>query len=277
MLTATELRQSQRRRRRLPSLMQQYQEYVMQRIEGFKNSIERDELLRLGDEAVSEMQATSEGQFVLTEVLMLDSVDRLITKRLSLRSYRRWRQQFLTLRKAQREPTHWGLEGSCPVALLLPRIEPEDAVLVVGGGAEECAYLLAAHDAAVTFIAGDLGCVERVESRMTSESLASLFTAYVVQLGGWLPPMGRPLDLVVLDAGALADLSSAARAAVVCSLQECTSEAGVHVLVPGAGRLAPAALLSSYDVGWDLEERRGRRRGAARSPGLVLARRPVGE
>jgi hypothetical protein len=30
-------------------------------------------------------------------------------------------------------------------------------------------------------------------------------------------------------------------------------------------------------VGWDLEERRGRRRGAARSPGLVLARRPVGE
>ena len=36
--------------------------------------------------------------------------------------------------------------------------------LVIGGGAEPCAYLLAAHDAAVTFIAADMGAVERVES-----------------------------------------------------------------------------------------------------------------
>ena len=83
MLTATEARQA--RRRPPPSLMQQYQEYVLQRVEGFKNSITRDELLKLGDEAVSEMQSTAEGQFVLTEVLMLESVDRLIMKRLALR------------------------------------------------------------------------------------------------------------------------------------------------------------------------------------------------
>ena len=44
MLTSTEARQT--RRRPPPSLMQQYQEYVLQRIEGFKNSIDRDELLR---------------------------------------------------------------------------------------------------------------------------------------------------------------------------------------------------------------------------------------
>jgi len=146
MLTSAQARQ-QRRRRPPPSLKQQYQEYIMQRIEAYKNSMARDELLRLGDEAVSELQATVEGQFTLTEVLMVDSVDRLITKRLRLRSYRRWRESYLTLRAAQREPMHWGLDPASPVGRLLPRLEPGDGALVVGAGAEPAAYLLAAHDA----------------------------------------------------------------------------------------------------------------------------------
>ena len=116
---------------------------------------------------------------MLTEVLMLESVDRLIVKRLALRSYRRWRQQFIKLREAQRTPTHWGLEPNCCLVRLLPRVEPEDQVLVLGGGAESATYLLAAHDAAVTFVAGDLGAVERVESRMAAEALASIFDAFV--------------------------------------------------------------------------------------------------
>jgi len=53
--------------------------------------------------------------------------------------------------------------------------------LVIGSGAEPAAYLLAAHDAVVTFLAGDLGCVERVESRIAAEGLGSLFEAYVAQ------------------------------------------------------------------------------------------------
>ena len=64
----------------------------MQRIEAFKNSMPRDELLRLGDEVVSEMQPTIEGQFMLTEVMMADQMDRLIIKRLRLRTYAKWRQ-----------------------------------------------------------------------------------------------------------------------------------------------------------------------------------------
>ena len=75
----------------------------MQRIEAFKNSMPRDELLRLGDEVVSEMQPTIEGQFMLTEVMMADQMDRLIIKRLRLRTYAKWRQQYLTLRAAQRD------------------------------------------------------------------------------------------------------------------------------------------------------------------------------
>ena len=158
MLSAAEIRGTQHRRRSPYSDKQHYQEYILQRIEGFKNSIGRDELLRLGDEAAAELQTASEGQFLLTEVLMLESVDRLIMKRLALRPYSKWKRQFLKLREAQRTPTHWGLEAACPVARLIPRLEPNDATLVLGGAAESCAYLLAAHDAAVTFIAGDMGC-----------------------------------------------------------------------------------------------------------------------
>ena len=268
MLTATEARRA--RRRPTPSLKQQYDEYVMQRIEGFKNSIPRDELLRLGDEAVAEMQSTAEAQFLLTEVLMLESVDRLIKKRLGLRSYRRWRQQFLKLREAQRQPTHWGLEAECPLVPLLARVEDEDPTLVVG--CESAAYLLAAHDAAVTFLAADLGTVERLEASMANESLASFFTAYFVQPGSWLPPIDGPLSLVVIDAGCLTDSTGTARAEFIGALQEQTSCGGIHVLLPGRGRLAPEALLSCYD-GWIRDEvARSRRRGSSRRRGLVLTR-----
>ena len=46
MLSATEVRPAHRRRRSY-SDKQHYQEYILQRIEGYKNSIGRDELLRL--------------------------------------------------------------------------------------------------------------------------------------------------------------------------------------------------------------------------------------
>jgi hypothetical protein len=276
MLSATEVRHSQRRRRSPYSDRQHYEEYILQRIEGYKNSIGRDELLRLGDEAASELQATAEGQFVLTEVLMLESVDRLIMKRLSLRPYRRWRQQFLRLRAAQRTPTHWGLEPHCPLAPLLPRIEPEDTALVVGIEAEPATYLLAAHDAAVTFIAADLGCVERVESRMAAEALASLFESYVAQLDQALPDfLGflDAIDLVVLDPSALLDLSPGDRGDLIGDLQNRSRPGGIHVLLPTCTGIAPDSLRSLY-AGWtqEVDPKRRRRAGSRRPEGLVLSK-----
>jgi hypothetical protein len=276
MLSATEVRHSQRRRRSPYSDRQHYQEYILQRIEGYKNSIGRDELLRLGDEAASELQATAEGQFVLTEVLMLESVDRLIMKRLSLRPYRRWRQQFIRLRAAQRTPTHWGLEPHCPLALLLPRIEPEDTALVVGTEAEPTTYLLAAHDAAVTFIAADLGCVERVESRMAAEALASLFESYVAHLDQTLPDFLSfldAIDLVVLDPSALLDLSAADRGDLIGDLQNRSRPGGIHVLLPTCTGIAPDSLRSLY-AGWiqEVDPKRRRRAGSRRPEGLILSK-----
>ena len=277
MLSAAQLRGTQQRRRSPYSDKQYYQEYILQRIEGFKNSIGRDELLRLGDEAASELQTAAEGQFLLTEVLMLESVDRLIMKRLSLRPYNRWRRQFLRLREAQRTPTHWGLEPTSPLARLLPRIEPRDVSLVVGSGAEPAAYLLAAHDAVVTFLAGDLGCVERVESRIAAEALGSMFEGYVAQAGPCLPEyleIGEALDLVVLDPGALAELGASCRLAFLTDLQQRSRAGSVHVILPSCPALAPEALLAFYD-GWVIEEeiRRRRRAGGGRRPdGLVLSK-----
>jgi hypothetical protein len=277
MLSASEVRQTHRRRRSPYSDKQHYQEYILQRIEGYKNSIGRDELLRLGDEAASELQATSEGQFVLTEVLMLESVDRLIMKRLSLRPYRRWKQQFIRLRGAQRTPTHWGLEPHCPLSPLLPRIEPEDTALVLGTAAAPTTYLLAAHDAAVTFLAAELGCVERVESRMAAEALSSLFESYVTQLDQALPDfLGflEELDIVVLDPGVLLKLGAADRNDLLCDLQRRSRPGGVHVILPSCKALAPETLRPAYQ-GWSQEEDQKRRRRATDPPcgqGLILCK-----
>jgi len=277
MLSATEIRGAQRRRRSPYSDKQHYQEYILQRIEGFKNSIGREELMRLGDEAASELQATSEGQFVLTEVLMLETVDRLIMKRLALRPYRRWREQFRRLREAQRTPVHWGLDGGCALARILPRIEARDIALVIGAGAEPATYLLAAHDAAVTFVACDVGCVERVESRMAAEALASLFEGFVAPLGPALPGFLEALDgvdVVVLDPNTLSGFKPPARAALLADLQRRSRPGGVHVVLGGSRALSPDTIRSLYD-GWTVDEEPARRKrpAAARRPdGLLLAK-----
>jgi hypothetical protein len=277
MLSAAQLRATQRRRRSPYSDKQHYHEYILQRIEGYKNSIGREELMRLGDEAASELQATSEDQFVLTEVLMLETVDRLIMKRLALRPYSRWRRQFIKLREAQRTPTHWGLEPACALSRLLPRLEPQDAALVIGSGAEPASYLLAAHDAVVTFIACDLGCVERVESRMAAEALASVFEGYVAQLGATLPPFldeVENLDIVVIDPGSLTEFPMRVRCALLADLQRRSRPGGVHVILGSSKAIAPETFRPLYD-GWEEEPdpRRRRRGGGSRRPDdLVLTK-----
>jgi hypothetical protein len=163
------------------------------------------------------------------------------------------------------------------VVPLLPRIEPEDTALIVGTEAAPTTYLLAAHDAAVTFIAGDLGCVERVESRMAAEALASMFESYVTQLDQALPDFLSFLtgvDVVVLDPNVLADLCAADRAELVGDLQSRSRPGGIHVLLPTCKAIGPDALRSLYP-GWIQEEDPKRRRRSAesrRQDGLILSK-----
>jgi hypothetical protein len=271
MLTALQLQQ-QRRRRAVPSLKQQYHEYILQRIEAYKNSLSRRELLELGNQAVAEMEAAQGDQFLLTEVLLTDWVDRLIHRRLALQPYNRWSRHFRQLRTAQREPTHWGVDRRSPVMHVLPRLEPGDTALVVGGDAAPLAFLLAAHDVEVVFTGSDMTFVDQVESRVAEEALGHYCSTYVA------PPAQFPLDLpvqvhiVVIDTATLGQERSSERRAMLERLMGRTAPGGVHLILPSEHALAPEAYLSHY-AEWTREDVQEKRR-PARSYGLLLAKPP---
>src|SRR5437763_17008617 len=121
----------------------------MQRIKEYKNNLTREELLEIGDDAVRELEEISAaGQYLLTEVLLLEHVDRIIARRLRLPAFPRWRQKHRALRAAQRAPTHWGLEPDGALVSSVRRLEPGDVGVVIGAAALPAALFIAAHDAA---------------------------------------------------------------------------------------------------------------------------------
>ena len=271
MLSAQQLLSTDRKRRPLRSLRQQYDLYIMDRIEHYKNSISREELLRQADEAMVDLRG--EEQFLLTEVLAQTAVDEFIKKRLGIRGFDNWRKSYPKLRAAQRDPTHWGLDANHLVASLAPRVEPDDLVLVVGSGAEASAYLLAAHDGIVTFLDRDFGVVERAEHRIALESLSSTFEAVCVQFGQWLPCIAGGFDLVVIDAGTLATLKPNERRELLAELQALTTPGGLHALVPDALGSGPEGLAGHY-ASWQRETipQSGRRARGAQSRGALFVK-----
>ena len=105
MLSAVE-----RRARRTPrSLRSEYEEFIEQRIEEYKDGLPRASILGIGDEAVQELARTE--QYTLTEVLLQEQVDSIIRRRLRLPSYRRWRERHLALRAA---PRSWWATPTSP-------------------------------------------------------------------------------------------------------------------------------------------------------------------
>jgi hypothetical protein len=244
------------------SLKQEYQEFILQRIEEYKNALPRGELLEIGDEAVRELQTSAQDQYLLTEVLLLEHVDRIISRRLRLPSFPRWRQKHRALREAQREPTHWGLDHAHPIVAWAPRLEPGDLVVVVGAAALAEALFLAAHDIEVFLVDQDLGAVEAAEGRAVTEQLAGALQALVINFGSWFPDLSP--SLVVLEPKSLADLRAKDRATLIADLQARTRSGGVHILLsPGASRsvipLGPEALQALYG-GWQVQRSRRTKR-----------------
>src|SRR5207244_6750393 len=72
MLSSLRAERSRAARRPPRSLKQEYQEFLLQRIEEYKNTLTREELLEIGDEAVSELEESAAGQYALPEVLLLE-------------------------------------------------------------------------------------------------------------------------------------------------------------------------------------------------------------
>ena len=248
MLTEAQLSRRRGRRRATASPLQLYQEFLVHRIEAFKNSKSRQELMLLADEAVADDGANTEDQLFLTEVVVLDCVDRLISRRLKLPTFRTWKQRYGKLRTSQREPAYWGVSEAHPVATLLPRCEAGDRALLVGAGTEALAPLLAAYDVEVTFLAGVLTVVERVERRAADESLAGLIEAFVVQVGRpWLPPAEAPVQMVVVDVGEIGTLAESDLRPFVMELQGRLGAVGAHILLGHQGRVG---ILSDWYRGW---------------------------
>lgn len=263
------LRSTPRGRSRPPaldprSLRREYHEFLVQRIEEYKDSLGRQEILALGDEAVRELDVAAGNQYVLTEVLVLEHVDRLIMKRLRLPSFPRWKRQHRALRDAQRQPTHWGLEPDSLLVDYALRLEPGDAVVVVGAGWLPAALFVAAHDARVLLLDQDLGAVESAEQRAVTEQLSARFEALVLQFGGWFPDCFASLALV--DPAAFVETHQTAQTAALRDLQLRTSPGGVHLVVPPVHNpevipIAPDALQRIY-AEWQIVRRPRTPRGA---------------
>ena len=243
------------------SLKQEYQEFILHRLEEYKNTVPRAELLQIGDEAVRELHTSVHDQYLLTEVLLLEHVDRIIARRLRLPSFPRWRQKHRALREAQREPTHWGFDRAHPLVAWAARVEPGDVVVVLGAAALGEALFLAAHDADVFLLDQDLGAVEAAEGRAVTEQLGGgAFQALVINFGSWFPDLAP--SLVVVAPACLAQLRAKQRASLIADIQVRTPSGGVHVVLPPAAEtrgvipLAPEALQTLYR-GWQIQ--RGRR------------------
>ena len=274
MLSAQQLLSTTPRRHSLRSLRQQYDLYVMDRIEYYKETLSREELLRIGDDALAGLREEGQ-QYLLTDLLMQGTVDDLIRRRLGIRSYDSWRKQFPKLRATQRDPVHWGVDPTHLAAGLAPRIETDDKVLLVGSGTAAAAYLLAAHDADVTFLAQDFAVVERAEQTVAAEALSSTFDALFVQFGTWLPALNQEFVLVMIDTGTLAALSPGDRRFLLADLQAITLCGGLHALVPDGLGTGSEGFAGHYSA-WQREPLppAGRRLRGATPRGAIFARPP---
>ena len=222
---------SDRIRRAPRSLRSEYEEFIEQRIEEYKDGLPRATILGIGDEAVQELARTE--QYALTEVLLQEQVDSIIRRRLRLPSYRRWRERHLALRAAQVQPTHWGLAPHDPVVLLAEFVRDQDSYSVVGAADGACALFLAARGAQVLVGDPDLAAIEGLENRAIAEQLSSRIECLVVPLESWTPH--TPLDGCVIETSALAGLSAGDRAELIRRLKTVTVPGGRHVVMPAGG------------------------------------------
>jgi hypothetical protein len=71
---------------------QRYQAWIEEQLEDYKAGLTRDELLDLAEVAVQQLFDAPDGQYPLTEILLCDSVDRLLLARLNLPTFRQWQR-----------------------------------------------------------------------------------------------------------------------------------------------------------------------------------------
>lgn len=231
------------------SLRYEYELYVEQEIENYKESIPRSAILAIGDEAAAKL--AQESQFTLTELLLVEEVDRIVSKRLRLPKYETWRKKRLKLIDEMRRPEHWGLQRGDALVRTVETATAEKItahVLVAGASAERSALYLAANGCDVTAIDPQEEMLERVMAAAVQAGLAERVHAYAAELPQFQPD--RQLKAVVCSLSALEHLSERDRAHVIEVLQGATADGGVHLVETiVAGSAALDQLRSTY-TGW---------------------------
>jgi len=248
------------------SLRHEYELFVERAVEDFKDTIPREAILRIGDEAVAALEA--QAQFALTEMVLWDEVDRIIARRLKLPSYRTWCRRRLETLAKYRRPEHWGFRPDAP---LLRAIEPaaEAHVLVAGSAELAPAMYLAANGCAVTAVDEGLDAVERVIQAAVAAGLSERVRGLVGSIGGWSPDVS--LAGVVCTPRAFSGLSAEEHAQTIAQLQLATTPGGVH-LVEGVG---PETALTIGDLhahyrGWEVSLV-----GSRTAPSAFMARKSL--
>src|SRR4051812_50100146 len=87
------------------SLRHEYELYVENEIENYKESVSRSAILKIGDEAAASLRAGE--QFAMDELLLWAEVDRIIRKRLRIPAYETWRRKRVKMLEEYRRPEHW--------------------------------------------------------------------------------------------------------------------------------------------------------------------------
>jgi len=248
------------------SLKYEYELFVEEEIENYKESIPRGALLGIGDEAVASLG--DQAQFALTELLLAQEVDRIIFRRLRLPTYQTWRRRRLKLLREMRRPEHWGLQAD---DLVVRAVRPtgEARVLVAGLGAEAPALYLAANGCEVTAVANEDDVVERVLAAATAAGLGERVHAQRADWLAWAPE--AVLDAVIVTSNALRGLTAAQRTRVIKLLQSATADGGIHLVEAADTQLRVPSLreLESRYEGWSLSlEKDG-------SSEMLLARKEI--
>ncbi len=240
------------------SLKHEYELYVEREIEDYKDSIPRHAILKIGDEAVAAL--AEQAQVALTEILIWQEVDRIISRRLRLPSYSTWRRRRIKDLERYRSPEHWGLD---PNAVLVRELQhsPDRHVLVAGAAREGQALYLAANGCAVTAVDPAADAMHRIMVAAEQAGLIDRVRGYCQDLAGWSPDV--ELHAVVCSAAALASLSPVDRDRVISALQSATAEGGVHLVETatdaGSTGLPDASLTGA--VVFPIEELENRYRG----------------
>jgi hypothetical protein len=250
------------------SLRHEYELYVEEEIEKYKETLPRSALLGIGDEAAKVLAADQ--QIGLTELLLCEEVDRIIRKRLRLSGYRAWRRQRIKLLAELRRPEHWGLQHDDAVVRALHG-GADSRVLVAGAQDERSALYLAALGCEVTTIDTEQDALERVLDAAYEAGLGERVHAQIADLSSWSP--AAPLSAVVCMPAALGDLTAAQRAQAINVLQGATAHGGVHLLHTAAPadprRVAIDELRVQYG-GWEVSVESFRE-----APDTFLARKSI--